>query len=184
MSVKEEQSLKAEFPILETELGTTTLTNEEQFWNVKSLITLIEEGIIISISEEQSEKAIFSISVTESGIVILVKDSHPKKDAIPIFVTEEGITNSFNDEQYPNVWYPIVVTDEGNVIFLSFQHLLNSFFLIFIPGWCNNKSMIFWLFSFAAKCNAVQLNIYTKHHIKHIFLEFYKTIVKKELLLN
>lgn len=66
---------------------------------MKSLITLIEEGIIISISEEQSEKAIFSISVTESGIVILVKDSHPKKDAIPIFVTEEGITNSFNDEQ-------------------------------------------------------------------------------------
>lgn len=93
--------IKAEFPILFTEIGIVTNSNDEQSEKAFSPIKFKEDGLlnVTCFSDVHLLKALIPICVTEEGIIIEDSFEHSSKAFHPISVTEEGIVISIKEEQ-------------------------------------------------------------------------------------
>ena len=68
MTVKEEQSAKAPYPIEVTPSGIVMPVKEEQYSKAPSPIEVTLSGIVMPVKEEQKPKALSPIEVTLFGI--------------------------------------------------------------------------------------------------------------------
>ena len=128
--------LKAESPILVTELGIAIVFNPVQPSNAESPILVTPSGIVILVKHAQSQNAESPILLTELGIstfVVLLPDKallgiavvpfskmtvpvQFSKACLPMFVTDLGIVILVRSVQPENAESPMLVTELGMVL--------------------------------------------------------------------
>ena len=85
IDVSEEQSLKAQLPIVVTESGSVIDVSAEQPQKAELPIVATESGSVMDVSEEQPEKAWFPIVLSElGGSVMDVSEEQSLKARFPI----------------------------------------------------------------------------------------------------
>ena len=138
--VKPEQSQKAPFPIVVTELGMVRDVKPEQPEKAESPIDVTPSGItvvlhpvinsLVEVFITALQDSLESYTGLPSSTIIDVKPEQSLKASSPIDVTELGMVRDVKPEQLSKASFPIDVTSSGITVLL--HPLINSLAEVFI----------------------------------------------------